>query len=400
VIKIKWFKKKEETRMTLEEFLLSSAILPDDITLEQALNIPTVLACVEMISKTIAMLPVKLYSELDGKVTEIKDNRVDLLNDDTGDTLDGYQFKKAMVTDYLLEGASYAYINRERNKIKSLHYIEHRHVSVVVNLDPIFKSHDIRINAEPYRDFEFIKLIRNTKDGVTGRGIIKENQKILSVAYNTLVYENNLVKTGGNKRGFLKSAKKLTETAMDALKLAWKNLYGDTDENMIILNEGMEFQEASNTSVEMQLNENKKSNAMEICKLFNVPYRMLEGGATEEDNNNYTKNCILPILKANETALNKELLLSKEKGSFYFATDTKEFMKGDLLKRYQAYEIAIKNGFLQWDEVRYAEDYEPYDLNFIKLGLQDVLFNPTTKEIYTPNTDKTNNIDNPTKGGE
>lgn len=395
-----WFKKKEETRMTLEEFLLSAAISADDITLEQALNIPTVLACVEMISKTIAMLPIKLYNEIDGKITVVKDNRVNLLNNDTGDTLDGYQFKKAMVVDYLLEGASYAYINRERNKIKSLHYIENRYVSVVVNTDPIFKSHDIRINAEPYRDFEFIKLIRNTKDGITGRGIIKENQKILSVAYNTLVYENNLVKTGGNKRGFLKSPKKLAKEAMDALKLAWKNLYGDSDENMIILNEGMEFQEASNTSVEMQLNENKKSNAMEICKLFNVPYNMLVGGATEEDNNNYTKNCILPILKADETALNKELLLTKEKGSFYFATDTKELMKGDLLKRYQAYEIAIKNGFLQWDEVRYTEDYEPYDLNFIKLGLQDVLFNPKTKEIYTPNTDKTTNIENPMKGGE
>ncbi len=387
-----WFKKKEETRMTLEEFLLSASISPDTITIEQALNIPTVVACKEMISKTIAMLPIKLYSEVDGKVTEIKDYRVNLLNDDTGDTLDGYQFKKAMVEDYLIEGKGYAYINRQRNNIKSLHYIENRYISIVANVDPIFKSHDIRINAEPYRDFEFIKLIRSTKDGVTGKGIVAENQKILSVAYNTLVYENNLVKTNGNKRGFLKSAKKLSETAMDALKLAWKNLYGDTDENMIILNEGMEFQEASSTSVEMQLNENKKSNAMEICKLFNIPYRILEGGATEEDNNNYIKNCILPILKANETALNKELLQAKEKGSFYFATDTKELMKGNLLQRYQAYEIAIKNGFLQWDEVRYIEDYEPYGLDFIKLGLQDVLFNPKTKEIYTPNTDKTTNI--------
>ena len=391
--------------MTLEEFLLSAAISDETITTEQALNIPTVVACKEMISKTIAMLPIKLYSETDGKVTEIKDNRVDLLNDDTGDTLDGYQFKKAMVVDYLIEGKGYAYINRQRNNIKSLHYIESKYISIVTNLDPIFKSHVIRINAETYKDYQFIKLIRSTKDGVTGRGIVVENQNILSVAYNTIAYENNLVKTNGNKRGFLKSAKKLTETAMDALKLAWKNLYSDTDENMIILNEGMEFQEASNTSVEMQLNENKKSNAIEICKLFNVPYRMLEGGATEEDNNNYIKNCILPILKANETALNKELLQAKEKGSLYFATDTKELMKGDLLKRYQAHDIAIKAGIMTIDEVRYIEDLEYLNLNFLKLGLESVLFNTKSKDIFVTNTGQVYNLDNPAvledkKGGE
>jgi hypothetical protein len=109
----------------------------------------------------------------------------------------------------------------------------------------------------------------------------------------------------------------------------------------------------------------------------------------------------LPILKAFEAALNKDLLLESEKGSFYFAFDTKELLKGDMLKRYQAYEIAIKNGFMQWDEVRYQEDLEPYGLDFIKLGLQDVLYNLKTKEIYTPNTNKTSNMDNlSSEGGE
>ena len=40
----------------------------------------------------------------------------------------------------------------------------------------------------------------------------------------------------------------------------------------------------------------------------------------------------------------------------------------------------------------YLEDLEPLGLNFIKLGLQDVLFNPETKQIYTPNTNQINTI--------
>jgi hypothetical protein len=116
---------------------------------------------------------------------------------------------------------------------------------------------------------------------------------------------------------------------------------------------------------------------------------MLDGNANESEYNNFLKLAILPILKAFETSLNKDLLLESEKENYYYAFDTKELTKGDIEKRYKAYEIAIKNGFMKWDEIRYAEDLEPYNLDFIKLGLQDVLYNPVTKEIYTPNTDKT-----------
>lgn len=391
------FRKKEE-RMTLEELLLQAGILTDNITKKEALNIPSVSGCVELICNTVAILPIKLYEEKNGKVEEIiADNRVSLLNDETGDTLDGFQFKKAIVEDYLLDGAGYAHINRERNKAKSLHYVDYSNLSVNIGVDPIFKSYDILVNGDTYRDFEFIKVTRKTKDGVTGKGIIKENAEALATTYNSLVFENILVKTGGNKKGFLKAQGRLSPEAITELKNAWNNMYKNNTENVIVLNNGLEFQEASNTSVEMQLNENKKTNSAEICKMFNVPPALLDGKASEEEYNNFIKIAILPILKAIQTALNKDLLLPSEKGSFYFAFDTKELLKGDIEKRFKAYEIATRNGIMQIDEVRYMEDFEPLGLDFIKLGLQDVLYNPKTKEIYTPNTNKSTNMNDPTK---
>ena len=121
-----------------------------------------------------------------------------------------------------------------------------------------------------------------------------------------------------------------------------------------------------------------------------------------EEYNNFITLCILPIIKAFESALNRDYLLESEKDSFYFGADAKELLKGNILKRYQAYEIAINSGFMTWDEIRDREDLEAYGLKFIKLGLQDVLYNVETKEIYTPNTNKTNNMDNldTEKGGE
>ncbi|WP_374965998.1 phage portal protein [Lysinibacillus sp. RS5] len=389
----------------MDELLLQAGLASAVLTKEEALSIPSVGTCVDLISGLIATLPIKLYRENSGKIEEMEeDRRVILLNDETQDTLDGFQFKKALVTDYLLEGAGYAYINRRRNDIESLHYVENRNVSVLVGVDPIFKSYDISVNGVNYREFEFIKIARNSKDGVTGNGIIKDHNKILSVAYNTLVFEDSLVKTGGNKKGFLKSLGRLSKDAISELKTAWNNLYKNNTENIVVLNNGLDFKEASSTSVEMQLNENKKTNSSEINKLFKVPDSILDGSASEAVHGNFIKNCILPIIRAIETALNKDLLLPSEKEqSFYFAFDMKELIKGDIEKRFKAYEIAVKNGWMQVDEVRYSEDLPPLGLDFIKLGLQDVLYDPKTKQIYTPNTNKTADISEPgqaLEGGE
>lgn len=401
------YKRIQEFRESgMDELLLQAGLTDAVLTKEQALSIPSVGTCVDLISDIIATLPIKLHKESSGKVEEIEeDKRVFLLNDETLDTLDGYQFKKALVTDYLLEGAGYAFINRKRNNVESIHYVENRNVSVLVGVDPIFKSYDISVNGVNYREFEFIKIARNSKDGVTGNGIIKDHNKILSVAYNTLVYEESLVKTGGNKKGFLKSLGRLSKDAIAELKTAWNNLYKNNTENIVVLNNGLDFKEASSTSVEMQMNENKKTNSSEINKLFKVPDSILDGSANEEVYNNFIKNCIWPIIRAIETALNKDLLLPSEKEqSFYFAFDMKEIVKGDIEKRYKAYEIALKNGWMQIDEIRYLEDHEPLGLDFIKLGLQDVLYDPKTKTVYTPNTNKTaaisGNGQESEKGGE
>lgn len=383
-----WPFKQKENRATFEEILLQSGVLTDIVSRDQALNIPALSACVELISMTVASLPIKLYSESDETTKSETDPRTDLLNDDTKDTLDGFQFKKAIVSDYLLEGGGYAYINRQRNDVKSLHYIENFSVAVNKNTDPIYKKAEILVNGESFRDFQFIKLLRKSKDGVTGKGILRENNTMLSVAYNQMIYEEILVKTGGNKKGFLQSTGRLSKEAMDELKKGWKDLYANNNENVLVLNNGLDFKEASQTSVEMQLNEHKRSNSDEICKIFLVPPRILTGEADDEEYNNWIKVCILPILTAFESALNKDLLLPSEKENRYFAFDTTELTKGDIEKRFTAYDIAIKGGFMQIDEVRYKENLPPLKLNWIKMGLQDVLYFPKTEEIYTPNTNK------------
>lgn len=375
-------------------------INPSEVTKEKVMQISAVRGCVEMISNTVATIPIKLYKEIEDTVEEVKDDRrVYLLNDDSGDSLDVFQMKKALVKDYLVSGNGYLYINRQGNKVKSLHYVDESFVAVTTNTNPIFKDADFSINGQIYEPYKLIKLLRNTKDGFKGSGIVEENKELLAIAYNTMLFEKNLVASGGNKKGVIKSQNRLQVDAMQDLRNQWKKLYANNNENCVILNNGLDFQELSNTAVEMQLNENKKTNMSDICAIFNISESLLKGSSTSEEYKNFIKLSILPILNAIETALNKELLLNSEQGSFYFAFDTKELLKADMKERFEAYEIASKNGFMQTDEIRYLENLEPLGFKFIKLGLQDVLYDVEKNTIYTPNTGQLENM-NISKGGE
>ena len=373
-----------------EDVLLRRAISGEAVTRENVMEIPAVSACVKIISETIAKLPIKLYRDEGNEVKEIKDDiRVKLLNDDTGDLLSPIQMKKKFIEDYLLSGAGYIYIGRELNSVSGLYYVNYDDVSISYNADPIYKRADILIGGARYREHEIITIARRSRKGLTGEGIIDECQTLLSLILGSLIYERSLVNTGGNKKGFLKSENRLDEGVIGELKKAWKRFYANNEENIIVLNKGIDFKEASNTVVEMQLNESKAANKEALCNVFAVPPKIIFGGADDNDRQMLIDEAIIPIVKEFEDALNRNLLLEKEKGSLYFALDTKNLMTWDISKRFLAYKTALDSNFMQIDEVRYELDLPALDMNFIKLGLQDVLLDPKTGLIYTPNTDAT-----------
>ena len=367
------------------EPLLRAWLSGENMTRAKAMQIPYVAGAINEIAKTVANIPIRLYRKEGKKVIEVTDDpRVFLLNEETGDTLDANQMKQAVVRDYYLGRGGYVYVNWEGLEVESLHYVFSEYVAIAPNTDVIFKDYAILIQGRTYFPDQFIRVLRNTDNGMQGNSIVDQNSTALNVGYSTLEYEKGLVKTGGNKKGFVKSARRLSQDAIDALKNAWKRLYQNNTENVVILNEGLEFQEASNTSVEMQLNENKKTNGEEFRRLLGIPDDL----GDEAGDKAFIKYCINTFMGEFMTALNRALLLESEKGTYYFAPDMSELTKGDIDKRYEAYKVAADTGWLQLDEIRAIENREPLGIDMIKLGLQDVLYNPKTSEIYIPNMNK------------
>ena len=389
-------KKKIEKRAESPSVLTLEGLVAygTKITREQALEIPTVAACVGKLADTVARLPIHLHQKVEDKVVEVKgDPRLKQLNGETGDAMNAVEMWTAALSDYFLGRGAWIYIEPQ---FEGLHYVDSRSVGIISNADPIFKQFCVNINGQNYYDWQFIKLLRKTRNGWDNVPIQEESATIFSAAYNSIKLENQMNVNGGCKPGFLKSSHTLTKEAADMIRENYNSMYsndgGSQKGKVVVLNEGIDFQAVTNTAVELQMNENKKVNSIEICKLFGFPHTIIDGGASEEDKKQFI-SVVVSIVNRIETVLDTVMLYEdeKEKG-YYWSFDTRELTRGNMKERYEAYAIALENHFLQIDEVRREEDYEPVGFNFVTMGLGDILLNPETMEVFTPNTGQTSNL--------
>ena len=360
--------------------ILEGSTESSTITREMAMQIPSLKAGVGFIADLVSSLEIKLHKETDGKVETISDDyRLKLLNDETGDMLNSYQMKQSLVRDFIVAGNGYCYLNKDRNRIISIHYVEPSRVSVTPSVDPIFKDGKLIVNGVLYNNYDFIIFAKNTVNGLNGNGLLDENNNILELAYNTLAFANSNIKAGGIKRGVVKSSKKLEKDAIDYLKSSWAELYdtNNSKNKVIILNDSLDFKELSQTSIELQILENRKINDADILNLIKMPINILNGTATEQKYNNFIKSTIIPILSQLESAFNTALLLETEKSDgYFFEFDTRSLLKGNTLERFNTYKTAIDSGLMSVNECRFQESLDPIPhMDILKMSLGNIIYN-------------------------
>ena len=154
----------------------------------------------------------------------------------------------------------------------------------------------------------------------------------------------------------------------------------------------------------MQLNENKQTNANDIYSMFSMPPDIIRSGGTDNASknarDNYVRFCIMRILADLKASLDRSLLLEDEKGTYFFDVDLSELTKADMKERWEAWKIAKEGGFIMPDEVRRRENMPPLGLDYISLGLNDVLLDAEKNHIIVPNMGKTIDLNALPVGGD
>lgn len=382
---------KREKRSTENDVIadvlngLSPLVNVKTISRKQAMSIPVVTKSVNWIASAIASLPIKMYRRTDKGYIEIYDDyRLPLLNNYSGNCMTANDLKRQVIIDLLLEGNGYAYISKLGNKIEKLSYIPTSKLTYTESVDNIDKIVNVWVDGKQVQDYNVFRLVNNTKNGISGVGFISDCQDLLSTILSSLQYENNSI-SSGVRRGFLKSKSKLDKDKMNELKQAWKRLTSPSQSDVLVLNAGIEFEDASNTATESQLSQNKTINMHQLLAYFGLPTNFFEG-ANSDAYLTAVRIAVIPIVKQLVNALNNYLLLESEKQDLKFDIDTSEILRINANERYNAYQTGLNSGILTIDEVRRMENLPVLDMQYLKLGLGDVLYNIKDGKIFVPNT--------------
>lgn len=376
------------------------------VTEEEAMKVPAVAAAVELISSSIAQLPVYLYRiNQQNEIERVpNDRRPFLINDEPNELMNGHNLKKSSVRDYLFHGATYTKTEKFRNDFLALYRIPIKNASVTKYRQNGYKEtatinlqHDTGGEMHEFEPEELIRVLRNSEDGVTGEGILNTNSDIIRLALDEMNYSKGILKNGALPLGILNVQSKLTGKAINSLRESFQNIYGGAANSgkTIVLEDGVEYQSVSLNPNDLELTSSKKNTMSDICRIFNVPESMLNSDANkyasnEQNNIYFLQHCLSPIITAIESAYNKSMLLESEKREgYYFRFDVSEMLRTTEKEKVDAAVAGVRGGLYSINEGRRILDRHNIRDDYFTWNLGSVYYNPENGRMFVPNTNAT-----------
>ncbi|MBN8211096.1 phage portal protein [Bacillus sp. NTK071] len=360
------------------------------VTEEDALKVPAVKAAVELISNTVAQLPIFLYEEqYDKSVEKIKDERTTLLNNSANLHETAQTLKKKLVQDYLLRGKAYLLLKNGK-----LFVLEAKNVREELYTDDgftvsrkEFEYYGTATRTVTFSQEEIIVIDSSTN------GLLADSGNLFQTALNQLEYNRSVMDNGAVPSGVLKSASRLTENAITRLRESFSTLYGGSKKagKTIILEEGLDFEALSMKPEELQLNESSKLMIAEIARVFNLPESMINSsankyGSLEQNSIQFLQSCIGPIISSIELSFDKYLLTQSEKSlGYFFRFDTSEMIRLTEKEKIETVSKMYGDGLISFNEMRFKIDMKPIENDVYKAGLGDVFKNIESGKYTIPN---------------
>ena len=204
-------------------------------------------------------------------------------------------------------------------------------------------------------------------DGVTGKGAIRMARESIGLGLATERYGAAFFGKGATPAGVLTHPGRLKDEARKNMRRSWKELYGNASggQEVAILEEGVKWEKVSIPPEDAQFLTTRQHNITEIARWYRIPPHMLAdlSRATfsniEQQGIDFVVYSLRPWLCRWERALTRKLLLPAEKSTRLIEFLVDALLRGDMLTRMQAHQIAFMNGFISQDEVREIENRNP-----------------------------------------
>lgn len=327
------------------------------------LSISTVFDCMNIISNNLAKIPWELKKD-----KEIIDPiYLDTLLEDSN--LTSFIFIKQMILDVLKEGDGYAYIYRDGSgKPISLRYFNYHQVIPFYDeqKDRLLYQIPLLGKRKYIEPVNVIHFIMNSKDGITGRGVLQFAHNTLDICSYTDKATQDYFKNGMSVSGILKSAGNLNDKQRDQIRKGWRN----TDGSIRILEGSLDYQQVQSTSKEAELTSNRMQNAIEICRFFGIS-PVLVGDLShtvynqiEQAQLDLVQNTLSPYITMIEKELNRKLLTINERKIYYIDLDEDTLIKQDKKSFIDSIGSLTDKGIITRNEAREQLGYPKIDDEF------------------------------------
>lgn len=360
--------------------LRSGSVPGAPVTPANAMTIPTVLACVRVLSESLASLPLLMYVRgKRGKFRAYRHSLFSVLRDLPNPEMTSAELRMTMQGHLAGWGNAYAQIVRNRKSdVMELWPLRPDRVQVYRQVDghlwyyyspDMMDDPEVRNPDNWYRRDEIMHIRGLGFDGVMGYSVIRMMAQLLAVGRNTEAYKAKFYENGARPGMVLKHPGKLGDKAYERLKSSWEARHQGVENahKIGILEEGMDVAAIGIPPEDAQLIETEKFTRSQIAAAFRVPPHMIGDleratfSNIEQQSLEFVTYTLAPWLTLWEQAIYRDLLTVQERRNYFARFQINGLLRGDIKSRFESYSKALASGWLSVNDVREMEDLNEVD---------------------------------------
>lgn len=365
----------------INELIASPVDAGQPVTVDRALSLATVWACVQLLSNSIGILPLHLYRRGDNGRERVMNHPALSLLAEPSEYWNAFDLKQWLMVSVLTNGNGYVRIHRDRYYTPTrLTYL--RPTDVRPFLDDRSGHLFYDVNGETLTHWDIIHVKGLGTDPVVGKSPIAVHRENIALTLEAQGYGESFFGRGGNVESVFEYPTALKKDQYDRLKADINRQVGGMKNahKPLLLEGGMKYQRINIPLEDAQFIQTRKFQRSEIAAIYGVPPHMI-GDLDKATYNNtelmgieYVTYTLMPWLVKIQAEFARKLLREDEKSSLYFAFQTNGLMRGDAKSRSEFYKNMSLIGAMNANEIRELEDMNAYpagDKYYVQLNMQD-----------------------------
>jgi HK97 family phage portal protein len=346
------------------------------VTEDGAMRVSAAYACIGLLSKTVATLPLRMYQRdpVTKKRSEAPSHPLnDLLEYQPNHWQSAWDFKAMMMGHLALRGNAYSEIvSGPRGFANSLEPIHPDRVHVERLGDQSIRyliADPIKGNRILLQDEVLHLRSHMAPGGLVGVSPVAYARETIGLALAAEEHGARLFSNGARPSGVVTVEKQMSDAAFERFKSQWNaNFSGLGNASKTpILEQGAKFESISLDSEEAQFLQTREFQIEEIARWFDVPLVLLHhmtktsswGTGVEAIMLAFVRNNLMPWLSCWTGAIRRDLILAPN--IYEAAFDVEPLIAGDSKAQADFFSRLVLNGILTRNEAREALGYNPLD---------------------------------------